>query len=147
MWPPYFLGASLATANLRTPILLRARDCLEVVFQGLVGDFHHFLEVVVRLLLARARQPPGPSSARAISDVGTLRLSAEIVFRRARVDSFAITDSDQFRRAGDVLDNAFAVRSLAQFRTHSAVFWPLRRPGSSRQSRLASCRSGASLSK
>src|SRR5262245_12841238 len=28
---------------------------LDVVFQGLVGDFYHFLEVVVRLLLARAR--------------------------------------------------------------------------------------------
>jgi hypothetical protein len=28
---------------------------LGVVFQGLVGDFDHFLEVVVRLLLARAR--------------------------------------------------------------------------------------------
>jgi hypothetical protein len=27
---------------------------LDVVFQGLVGDFDHFLEVVVRLLLARA---------------------------------------------------------------------------------------------
>ena len=51
---PYFLGASLATANLRTSILLRARS-LDVVLQGLVGDFHHFLEVVVRLLLARAR--------------------------------------------------------------------------------------------
>ena len=28
---------------------------LDVVLQGLVGDFDHFLEVVVRLLLARVR--------------------------------------------------------------------------------------------
>jgi hypothetical protein len=54
MWPPYFFGASLATANLRTSILLRARAASTLSFQGLVGDFYHFLEVVVRLLLARA---------------------------------------------------------------------------------------------
>src|SRR5262249_43203199 len=34
-------------------------------------------------------------SARVISDGGTLRLSAEIVFRRARADGLAITDSGQ----------------------------------------------------
>jgi hypothetical protein len=49
---PYFLGPG--NSEFADVDSIARAGSLDVVFQGLVGDFYHFLEVVVRLLLARA---------------------------------------------------------------------------------------------
>jgi hypothetical protein len=50
-----FLGCEPGNSEFADVDPITRAGSLDVVFQGLVGDFDHFLEVVVRLLLARTR--------------------------------------------------------------------------------------------